>query len=42
MIAAGPPEAIRLRTTGSGASRRSPEKPAPQPTLTVSRTPTAP
>src|SRR5690606_42057662 len=36
MIAAGPPCAMRLRTTGSGASSRSPEKPAPQPTLTVS------
>src|SRR5690606_34485716 len=35
MIAAGPPWAMRLRTTGSGASSRSPEKPAPQPTLTV-------
>src|SRR5690606_17794727 len=36
MIAAGAPLRISVRTTGSGASIRSPEKPAPQPTNTLS------
>lgn len=35
MITAGPPRSISVRTTGPGASIRSPENPAPQPTASV-------
>src|SRR5687768_8083732 len=35
-IAAGPPRAMSVSTTGPGASMRSPEKPAPLPTWNTS------